>query len=462
MAVEMEKIVALCKRRGFIYAGSDIYGGFANSYTYGPYGSALKKNVKDLWWKMFVTSRRDVVGIDGPIMLHPKTWEASGHVEGFNDALIDCKNCKSRYRADHLLERALDIEAEGLSEEDLTKLVEENDVKCPKCGEHYFTEARYFNLMFSTEISKTGDDSKVYLRPETAQAIFTEFKNIVDTQRVKIPFGIAQIGKAFRNEITPGNFIFRLLEFEAMEVEYFIKEEDWEQVFEDWLNTMKEWCALIGLNKEKLSDFEHPKEKLSHYSKRTVDIMYDYPFGRSELYGLAYRTDFDLKQHAEFSGKKLEYHDQVTGERFVPHVVEPALGVDRTLLALLIDSYAEEDLGDGDSRVVMRFSPKVAPVKVAFLPLMKKDGLAEKAQELYDEFSQRFVCEYDDGGAIGKRYRRQDEIGTPYCVTVDYETLEEGNPDFGTVTVRERDSMKQERVKVEELDGYFNGKLLSS
>jgi glycyl-tRNA synthetase len=488
MAVEMEKIVALCKRRGFIYAGSEIYGGFANSYTYGPYGSALKKNVKDLWWKMFVTSRRDVVGIDGPILLHPKTWHASGHVAGFNDALVDCKECKARHRADHLIENATGKDAEGLSVEELTKIIVDEKVKCPKCGKQHFTEARHFNLMFKTQLSKTQnhssenssgsgqaeDDDMVYLRPETAQAIFTEFKNIVDTQRVKIPFGIAQIGKAFRNEITPGNFIFRLLEFEAMEVEYFIREEDWEQIFEDWLNTMKEWCAVIGLDKDKLSDYEHPKEKLCHYSKRTVDIMYDYPFGRSELYGLAYRTDFDLKQHAEFSGKKLEYHDQVMGERFVPHVVEPALGVDRTILALLIDSYDEDDLpptpslsgGGADSssvkvetRIVMRFDPKVAPVKVAFLPLMKKDGMAEKAQELYDEFSHRFVCEYDDGGAIGKRYRRQDEIGTPYCVTVDYETLEEGHKDFGTVTVRERDSMQQDRVKVEGLSEFFAEKL---
>jgi glycyl-tRNA synthetase len=432
----MEKIVSLCKRRGFIYPGSDIYGGFANTYTFGPYGCEMRKNVKDLWWKTFVQGRKDMVGIDGGILLHPKAWEASGHVDGFNDALVDCKNCKFRHRADHLIEEALDIEAEGLSEKDLTKLMEENKIKCPKCGEHDFTEARYFNLMFSTQLDKTGsEDSTVYLRPETAQAIFLEFQNVIDTMRVKLPFGIAQIGKAFRNEITPGNFIFRLLEFEAMEIEYFIREEDWEEVFQRWLDDLWMWCELIGLKKEKLSEYEHPKEKLSHYSKRTVDMMYEYPFGVSELYGLAYRTDFDLSQHSEYSKKDLFWRDPATNEKIVPHVVEPALG--------------------GDVRTVMHFDSKIAPVKVAFLPLMKKDGMAERANELYDQFKFLWNCEYDEGGAIGKRYRRQDEIGTPFCVTVDYETLEKGHKDFGTVTVRERDSMKQERIKFEDLRSYL-------
>lgn len=452
----MDHIVSLCKRRGFIYPGSEIYGGFANTYTFGPYGSELRKNIKDLWWKTFVQKRRDMVGIDGGILLHPRSWEASGHVAGFNDAMIDCKNCKARHRADHLIEDALKIDAEGLSEEDLTKLIVENEVKCPKCGEKDFTDARNFNLMFKTELSKTKDDENIaYLRPETAQAIFLEFKNVVDTTRVKVPFGIAQIGKAFRNEITPGNFIFRLIEFEAMEIEYFIRKEDWKEVFEMWLKSLHEWCELIGLNKDKVSEYEHPEEKLSHYSKRTVDIMYDYPFGKSELYGLAYRTDFDLGQHQEFSGKKLEFRDPQTNETFIPHVVEPALGVDRSILAILCDAYHEEPLEDGDSRVVMKFAKTIAPVKVAVMPLMKKDGLPEKAQEIFDELSQHWNVEYDDGGSIGKRYRRQDEIGTPFCITVDYETLNDDN----AVTIRDRDTMQQQRVKVDELVGWLSSSL---
>ncbi len=466
--VDMDKIVSLCKRRGFIYPGSEIYGGFANSYTYGPYGSELKKNIKDLWWKTFVQERQDMVGIDGPILLHPKTWEASGHVKSFNDAKVDCKNCKARHRADHLIEKALKIEAEGLTEDDLTKLIEENKIKCPKCGKHDFTKARYFNLMFQTQMNKThstvrqahdsgqaGDeDNTVYLRPETAQAIFTEFKNIIDTMRVKVPFGVAQIGKAFRNEITPGNFIFRLLELEQMEIEYFIREKDWQEVFEHWLANMHRWTEMIGLKKEHVSEHEHPKEKLSHYSKRTVDVMFDFPFGRGELYGLAYRTDFDLNQHAKFSGQKLEFFDQAANERFVPHVVEPSFGVDRSILAVLCDGYAEEAV-EGETRIVMKFAKAIAPIKIAVLPLMKKDGLAEKATEIYDQLKKKWRVEYDDGGSIGKRYRRQDEIGTPYCVTVDYDTLEKDQ----AVTVRDRDSMKQERVKIIELPNWLSQNL---
>jgi len=449
--VEMEKIVALCKRRGFVYPGSEIYGGFSNSYTYGPYGSELKKNIKDLWWKTFVQQRTDMVGIDGPILMHPKTWHASGHVSSFNDAKVDCKNCKSRFRADHLIEKALKIECEGLSEDDLTKLIEENKIKCPKCGKHDFTKARYFNLMFQTQLNKTGEaDDVAYLRPETAQAIFLEFKNIIDTTRVKIPFGVGQIGKAFRNEITPGNFIFRLLEFEQMEIEYFIREKDWQEVFEQWLKDMGEWCEAIGLTKSKCHHAEHPKEKLSHYSKRTVDIVYDFPFGRSELYGLAYRTDFDLKQHAEHSGQKLEFYDQAANERFVPHVVEPTFGVDRSILAVLCDAYHEEKLEGDESRVVMKFAKSIAPVKIAVMPLMKKDGLDTLALDIFRELSKHRKVEYDDGGSIGKRYRRQDEIGTPFCITVDYESK-----DDQAVTVRERDSMKQERVKIDDLQAWL-------
>ncbi|MBI3900614.1 MAG: glycine--tRNA ligase, partial [Chlamydiia bacterium] len=332
----LKSVVALCKRRGFVYPGSEIYGGFANTYSFGPYGAELKKNVKDLWWKHFVQSRRDIVGLDGPILLHPKAWKASGHLDGFNDALIDCKACKSRFRADHLIENTLHIHADHLTPVEMTQVVQEKKIACPKCGAHDFTEARFFNLMFQTHMSKTGQDGDVaYLRPETAQAIFLDFKNVIDTMRVKPPFGIAQIGKAFRNEITPGNFIFRVIEFEQMEIEYFLREEEWEKRFEEWLSAMWGWCELIGLKKENLAEKEHPKEQLSHYSKRTVDLVYQFPFGMSELYGLAYRTNFDLKQHSQYSGSHLEYADPETKEKWIPHVIEPTFGVERTVLALL-------------------------------------------------------------------------------------------------------------------------------
>lgn len=439
----LKHITSLCKRRGFVFPGSEIYGGFANTYSYGPYGAALKKNIKDLWWKEFVQKRRDMVGIDGPILLHPKAWVASGHVEGFNDALIDCKECKSRFRADHLLEDALDIKADALSLKDLSLLIEENKLSCPVCKKRNFTEARNFNLMFQTQMSKTtsSEDQIAFLRPETAQAIFVEFKNIIDTMRVKIPFGIAQIGKAFRNEITPGNFIFRVIEFEQMEIEYFIEEKDWKESFSAWLTDMHNWCKMIGLKSANLHEHEHPKEQLSHYSKRTVDIVYDFPFGRSELYGLAYRTNFDLSEHQKFSKTSLEYHDLEKNLKYIPHVIEPTFGVDRTILALLCDSYEEENLENGEKRTVLHLSPKIAPVKAAIFPLMKKDGLSEKARSLFDELKEDFVCEYDDGGAIGRRYRRQDELGTPFCFTIDYTTLEDD-----TVTLRDRDTMEQKRV----------------
>jgi len=445
----LKDIVSLCKRRGFIFPGSEIYGGFANTYSYGPYGSALKKNIKDLWWKRFVQERRDIVGIDGPILLHPKAWEASGHVQGFNDALIDCKECKSRYRADHLIESELNIVVDALDLKELTDLVKKNNVRCPKCGEKNFTDARNFNLMFQTQMSKTTGNSAdiAYLRPETAQAIFLEYKNVIDTMRVKLPFGIAQIGKAFRNEITPGNFIFRVIEFEQMEIEYFIREKDWQPLFEEWLKNMHNWCKDIGLSVDKTHEHEHSKEQLSHYSKKTVDIVYDFPFGTSELYGLAYRTDFDLTQHQTFSNVSLLYIDQETNERFIPHVIEPTFGVDRTILALLCDSYDEETLADGETRTVLHFSPKVAPVKAAVFPLMKKEPLAEKAKEIYDSLKSIWNVEYDESGAIGKRYRRQDELGTPYCITIDYDTLEDN-----TVTLRDRDSMEQERIPVDKIE----------
>ncbi len=452
----LKPIVALCKRRGFIYPGSEIYGGFANTYSFGPYGAELKKNVKDLWWKTFVQKRRDMVGLDGPILLHPKAWQASGHLEGFNDALIDCKACKGRFRCDHLIEEALKINADGLTVQQMTETVRKEKIKCPKCGAQDFTDARTFNLMFHTHMSKTGADGDVaYLRPETAQAIFLDFKNIIDTVRVRIPFGVAQIGKAFRNEITPGNFVFRVIEFEQMEIEYFIREADWEKIFEDWLQAMREWCRLIGLNPARLHDKEHPKEQLSHYSKRTVDIVYDFPFGTSELYGLAYRTDFDLKRHAEYSGYPIEYTDPETREKFVPHVIEPTFGVERTLLALLCDAYDEEQLENGEVRTVLHLAPRIAPVKVAVFPLMKKEPLAEKARSVFSMLQQFWVCEYDESGAIGKRYRRQDELGTPYCVTIDFDTLEKDD----TVTLRDRDSMTQVRVPIEKLVSVLADKL---
>lgn len=450
----LKNIVALAKRRGFVYPGSEIYGGFANTYSYGPYGAELKRLIKDLWWKRFVNWREDMVGIDGPILLHPKAWHASGHVEGFNDALVDCKECKARLRADHLLEKALNRDVEGLSMQELSHLLSAHKVSCPKCGKTNWTDVRTFNLMFSTHMSKTdhGGNDTAYLRPETAQAIFLDYKNILDTMRVQIPFGIAQIGKAFRNEITPGNFIFRVIEFEQMEIEYFIREESWQEVFSSWLKEMESWCEAIGLTN--LTHYEHPQEKLSHYSKRTVDFLFDFPFGTSELYGLAYRTNFDLSRHSQFSGEKLEYIDPKTNERFIPHVIEPTFGVDRTVLALLCAAYAEEELEGGEKRTVLRFKPAIAPVKVAVFPLMKKEPLTAKARIVYAELKKQFTCEYDEGGAIGKRYRRQDEIGTPCCITIDFDTL-----DNDTVTLRHRDSMQQERLAISALKGRLHALL---
>ncbi len=444
----LKPIVALCKRRGFIYPGSEIYGGFANTYSYGPYGTELKNNIKALWWKNFVQKRRDIVGLDGPILLHPMTWKASGHIDGFSDALVDCKDCKSRFRADHLIEGKLKIKAEGLDLKDLSKLILDNDIKCPKCGVSNFTEVRNFNLMFQTQMSKTSANEAdiAYLRPETAQAIFLDYKNILNTMRVKIPFGIAQIGKAFRNEITPGNFIFRVIEFEQMEIEYFIQEKEWQKTFDAWLGDMHKWCDLIGLKKENIEEKEHAKEQLSHYSKRTIDLVYKFPFGTSELYGLAYRTDFDLQQHSKYANVVLDYLDPIYGNRFLPHVIEPTFGLDRTVLALLYDAYEEEKLESGEMRTVLRFSPLVAPIKLAIFPLMKKEELTTVAKKIFEKVNGAFYTEYDESGAIGKRYRRQDELGTPFCVTVDYQTLEDQ-----TVTIRERDSMKQKRIPIDDV-----------
>ena len=448
----MEKIVSLCKRRGFVFSSSEIYGGFANAYTYGPYGVELKNNIKKLWWHKFVDSREDMVGLDGPIILNPKVWEASGHTEGFNDAMVDCKECKKRFRADHLTEEATGKDLEGELEK-MTRILKEEKIKCPECGKQNWTEVRNFNMMFKTEMNSYEGD--VYLRPETAGAIFIEFKNIIDSMRVKVPFGIAQIGKAFRNEIVAGNFIFRLREFEQMEIEYFIEPKArWEKLFDKWLDLQEEFAIALGANKKDLKKYEHPKEKLSHYSKKTIDIEYNFPFGFSELFGMAHRGDFDLTQHSKHSNEKLDYLDPINNKRYVPHVLEPTFGLDRSILVSLCAAYTEEKV-EKEERVVMKFPKNLAPIKIAIFPLLKnKPDLVKKAKEIFDDLKNSFVCEFDDNGNIGKRYRRQDEIGTPYCVTVDFDSLEKED-----VTVRDRDTMKQERIKINELGEYFEKNL---
>jgi glycyl-tRNA synthetase len=438
----MEKIVSLSKRRGFIYPSCEIYGGFANSYSYGPYGAELKKNIKDLWWKMFVQSTPEIIGLDGPILLNPAVWQASGHTEGFNDAMVDCKDCKSRFRADHVVKEATGEDLEG----DLKALDKAlAKIKCPTCGKTNWTESRFINMMFKTEMN--GYNGDIYLRPETAGSIFVEYKSVIDSMRVKMPFGIAQIGKAFRNEIIARNFIFRLREFEQMEIEYFINPKaDWETIFNIWLEKQESFAKAIGIQTSEIKRYEHPKEKLSHYSKKTIDIEYNFPFGYSELFGLANRTDFDLKSHETASGVDLKFDDVQSGEKYLPHVIEPTFGLDRSILAALCSAYTEEEI-EGDTRTVLKFPFKIAPIKVAVFPLLKnKPDLVAKAKEVYNSLSEHFMCEFDDNGNIGKRYRRQDEIGTPYCVTIDFDTLEDD-----TVTIRNRDTMKQERIELTKL-----------
>ncbi len=444
---KMEDIVSLCKRRGFIFPACEIYGGFANSYSFGPYGTLLKNNIKELWWKKFVNGRVDIVGIDGPIMLHPKLWQASGHTESFNDAMVDCKSCQKRFRADHLVKEATKKDMEG----DLPGMNKEiKKIKCPKCKKTDWTEVRTLNMMFKTEMN--GVEESVYLRPETAGAIFVEFKNILDSMRVKIPFGIAQIGKAFRNEIVARNFIFRIREFEQMEIEYFIHpKEKWEKLFKEWLELQEEFTLELGIKKTEIRQYEHPKEKLSHYSKKTVDIEYNFPFGWGELYGLAHRGDFDLTSHSKYSNQKLEYLDPQTNKKYTPHVLEPTFGLERSILATITSAFEEEKINDGE-RIVLKFPKKLAPVKVAVFPLLKnKPELVKKAKEIFNMLKNKYSCEFDDNGNVGKRYRRQDEIGTPYCITVDFDTLEKDN----TVTVRDRDTMKQERIAISNLEKYF-------
>jgi glycyl-tRNA synthetase len=459
----MEKIVALSKRRGFVFPGSEIYGGLANTWDFGPLGVELKNAIKQLWWKTFVQRRRDMVGLDGGILMHPKIWEASGHVVNFNDPLVDCKTCKSRFRADHLIEEKLGVQAEGKTPDEMSAMLREANLACPKCGNRTLTDARQFNMMFSTTIGPVSETGvQVYLRPETAQAIFVQYKNILNTGRVKLPFGVAQIGKAFRNEITPGNFIFRDIEFDQMEIEYFARPEETGPLFDEWLEAMWTWIDLIGISRENVRVREHAKEELSHYSERTVDFEYRFPepMDWKELYGLANRTDFDLSRHQEHSGEDLTYFDQPTGQRFLPHVIEPTFGVERTFLMILLDAYDEEETvdvnGKADSRVVLRLHPRVAPYKAAVLPLMKKPELAGVARELFDriEAETPYLIDYDETANIGKRYRRQDEIGTPFCLTVDYDTLEDR-----AVTVRDRDSMDQQRVAIDQVVPYLRERI---
>jgi glycyl-tRNA synthetase len=442
----MEKIVSFCKRRGFIFQSSEIYGGIRSSYDYGPLGVEMKKNVKDEWWRNTVHMRDDVVGLDAAIIMHPRVWEASGHIGTFNDMLVESRTSGKRYRADHLIEGATEIDAEGLSAEEMTEIIHSDDrIKDPADGGRDFTEARPFNLMFETYTGPVKSEENVaYLRPETAQGIFTNFKNVLDTSRVKVPFGIAQIGKSFRNEITPGNFIFRTREFEQMEMEFFVEPGTDEEWHEYWLEQRWNWYLSLGINPENLRRYEHPKEKLSHYSKRTVDVEYNFPFaGWSELEGIANRTDYDLKRHTEFSGQRLEYFDQPNNRSYVPYTIEPAGGSDRMMLAFLVDAYTEEEI-EGESRVVLKLHPRLAPIKAAVFPLSKKEPVSTVARELYDDLKGDYRISYDDGGSIGRRYRRQDEAGTPFCVTVDFETMDDKK-----VTIRDRDTMEQERVPIE-------------
>ena len=457
MAVEktMDKIVALCKSRGFVFPGSDIYGGLANSWDYGPLGVEFKNNVKKAWWKKFVQESPYNVGVDCAILMNPQVWVASGHVGGFSDPLMDCKECKARFRADklvedHMTENGAEVaSADGWTNEQLMDYITNNNIVCPKCGKLNYTEIRKFNLMFKTFQGITEDSSsEIYLRPETAQGIFVNFKNVQRSSRKKVPFGIAQIGKSFRNEITPGNFTFRTREFEQMELEFFCKPGTDLEWFGYWKDYCWNFLMSLGVNKENLRIRDHGQEELSFYSNATSDIEYLFPFGWGELWGIADRTDYDLNKHAEHSGTDMTYMDPTTNEKYVPYVIEPSLGADRVTLAFLIDAYDEEELEGGDVRTVLLLHPALAPYKAVVLPLSKK--LSEKADEVYSLLAKNFNIEYDETGSIGKRYRRQDEIGTPFCITVDFETENDG-----CVTIRHRDSMTQERVKIEELNDFI-------
>ncbi len=454
----MEKIVSLCKGRGYVYAGSEIYGGLANTWDYGPLGVEFKNNVKKAWWKKFVQESPYNVGLDAAILMNPQTWVASGHVGGFSDPLMDCKECKSRFRADKLIEdwhfeKGETIVVDGWSNEKMLEYITENNIVCPKCGKMNYTDIRKFNLMFKTFQGVTEDaKAELYLRPETAQGIFVNFKNVQRTTRKKVPFGIAQVGKSFRNEITPGNFTFRTREFEQMELEFFCAPGTDLEWFKYWKDYCKNWLLSLGIAEENIKLRDHSQEELSHYSNATTDIEFMFPFGWGELWGIADRTDFDLNQHIKHSGENMEYTDPVTNEKYVPYVVEPSLGADRVALAFLCEAYDEEQVGENDTRIVMRLHPALAPIKVAVLPLSKK--LSDKAYEVYEKLSKKFMCEFDEAGSIGKRYRRQDEIGTPWCVTYDFDSEENG-----TVTVRDRDTMEQITLKIDELEAFIEEKL---
>jgi len=455
----MEKISALCKARGFIFAGSEIYGGLANTWDYGPLGVELKNNIKKAWWKKFIQESEYNVGLDSAILMNPRTWEASGHVGGFNDPLIDCKKCKSRFRADKLVEDYIsvikkdDITVDGWANDKIENYIQQEKIVCPDCGTSDFTQIRQFNLMFKTFQGVTEDSkAELFLRPETAQGIFVNFKNVARTTRKKIPFGIGQIGKSFRNEITPGNFTFRTREFEQMELEFFCKPGEDLKWFDYWKDFCVQWLNSLNMKSENIRLRDHNSEELSHYSNATTDIEYKFPFGWGELWGIADRTDFDLKQHMEHSGQDLSYQDPVTNDKYVPYCIEPSLGADRVTLALLLDAYEEEILEDGTERNVLRFHPAIAPFKIAILPLSKK--LSEEAEKIYHELSKFFMVDYDVTGSIGKRYRRQDEIGTPFCITYDFDSIEDQ-----TVTIRDRDSMQQIRINISELKNYIEEKI---
>ena len=458
VVITMDKIVALCKSRGFVYPGSEIYGGLANSWDYGPLGVEFKNNIKRAWWRKFVQESPYNVGMDAAILMNPETWVASGHVGGFSDPLMDCKACKARFRADQLIEKyakekGLEVKPDGWSNEEMENYIKEKQIPCPECGKSDFTGIRKFNLMFKTFQGVTEDSSsELYLRPETAQGIFVNFKNVQRTTRRKVPFGIAQIGKSFRNEITPGNFIFRIREFEQMELEFFCVPGTDLEWYAYWKDYCKNFLLSLGMQEDHIKMREHDKKELSHYSRGTTDIEFLFPFGWGELWGIADRTDYDLKAHATHSGENFEYLDPTTNEKYIPYCVEPSLGADRVTLAVLCDAYDEEELEGGDVRTVLHLHPALAPYKAAVLPLSKK--LSEQAMKVYMQLSKKYMLDYDETGSIGKRYRREDEIGTPFCITIDFDTEQDG-----CVTVRDRDTMQQVRIPIEELDAYIGEKI---
>ncbi|MCC5910353.1 MAG: glycine--tRNA ligase [Clostridiaceae bacterium] len=457
----MDKIVSLAKSRGFVFPGSEIYGGLANTWDYGPLGVELKNNVKKAWWKKFVQQNPHNVGLDSAILMNPETWVASGHVGGFNDPLMDCKKCKTRYRADKLIEDYLvqkedqvdDANVDGWGNEKMKSFIVEKEINCPECGAQDYTDIRQFNLMFKTFQGVTDDSStQIYLRPETAQGIFVNFKNVQRTSRKKVPFGIGQIGKSFRNEITPGNFIFRTREFEQMELEFFCKPGEDLEWYDYWKNYCKNWLLNLNMKEDSIRLREHDADELSHYSNATVDIEFRFPFGWGELWGIADRTDYDLRKHSEHSGNDFTYHDPVTNEKYIPYCIEPSVGVDRVTLAFLVDAYEEEVIDEKDTRTVLKLHPALAPFKAAILPLTKK--LKEDTLKLFEKLSDKYAVDYDEAGSIGKRYRRHDEIGTPFCITFDYDSLEDH-----CVTVRDRDTMQQERIAIDQLEAYLEEKM---